>query len=132
METSEPATSDPETPDARSKTGLLDALSEVGVEHSPSTGEMLCTEGEQHDEANVVASSSFWSDEHATTTWSARWSTGSTPFGAGDWSTVDPSVEEHRIGAMLGFPRSATARATTDIVLTAMPPHEFRAQVEQA
>jgi putative ABC transport system ATP-binding protein len=35
------------------------------------------------------------------------------------------------LGAMLGFPRSATARATSDVVLTAMPPHEFRAQVEQ-
>lgn len=36
------------------------------------------------------------------------------------------------LGAMLGFPRSATAIATTDVVLTAMPPHEFRQQVEAA
>jgi putative ABC transport system ATP-binding protein len=36
------------------------------------------------------------------------------------------------LGAMLGFPRSATARATTDVTLTAMPPHEFRQQVEHS
>uniref|UniRef100_UPI00058BD3A6 cyclic nucleotide-binding domain-containing protein n=1 Tax=Ilumatobacter nonamiensis TaxID=467093 RepID=UPI00058BD3A6 len=36
------------------------------------------------------------------------------------------------LGAMLGFPRSATARATTDVVLTAMPPHEFRSKVEHS
>jgi putative ABC transport system ATP-binding protein len=36
------------------------------------------------------------------------------------------------LGAMLGFPRSATARAHTDAVLTAMPPHEFRQQVEHS
>lgn len=35
------------------------------------------------------------------------------------------------LGAMLGFPRSATARAMTDVVLTAMPAHEFRARFEQ-
>lgn len=34
------------------------------------------------------------------------------------------------LGAMLGFPRSATARTTSRVVLTAMPPHEFRAQLE--
>lgn len=36
------------------------------------------------------------------------------------------------LGAMLGFPRSATAIAKTNVVLTAMPPHEFRQQVEDA
>ena len=36
------------------------------------------------------------------------------------------------LGAMLGFPRSATARAVTDAVFTAMPPHEFREQVEHS
>jgi putative ABC transport system ATP-binding protein len=35
------------------------------------------------------------------------------------------------LGAMLGFPRSATARAVDKVVLTAMPPHEFRQRVEQ-
>jgi len=35
------------------------------------------------------------------------------------------------LGAMLGFPRSATARAVDEVVLTAMPPHEFRQRVEQ-
>ena len=35
------------------------------------------------------------------------------------------------LGAMLGFPRSATVLARTDVTLTAMPPHEFRQQVEQ-
>jgi putative ABC transport system ATP-binding protein len=36
------------------------------------------------------------------------------------------------LGAILGFPRSATARAVGDVVLTAMPPHEFRQQVEHS
>ena len=45
---------------------------------------------------------------------------------------LGPGQYVGELGAMLGFPRSATARATTDVVLTAMPPHEFRAQVEQA
>ena len=36
------------------------------------------------------------------------------------------------LGAMLGFPRSATARAVSDAVFTAMPPHEFRQQVEHS
>ncbi len=36
------------------------------------------------------------------------------------------------LGAMLGFPRSATARAQVDVVATAMPPHEFRQKVERA
>jgi putative ABC transport system ATP-binding protein len=36
------------------------------------------------------------------------------------------------LGAMLGFPRSATARAMTDVVLTATPPHEFRQRIEKA
>jgi putative ABC transport system ATP-binding protein len=36
------------------------------------------------------------------------------------------------LGAMLGFPRSATARAHSDAVFTAMPPHEFRQQVEHS
>ncbi|MFN3255908.1 MAG: ATP-binding cassette domain-containing protein [Ilumatobacter sp.] len=34
------------------------------------------------------------------------------------------------LGALLGFPRSATAVAQTDVVATALPPHEFRAQLE--
>ncbi len=36
------------------------------------------------------------------------------------------------LGAMLGFPRSATARTIGDAVFTAMPPHEFRQQVEHS
>lgn len=36
------------------------------------------------------------------------------------------------LGSMLGFPRSATARAVSDAVFTAMPPHEFRQQVEHS
>jgi len=45
---------------------------------------------------------------------------------------LGPGQDFGELGAMLGFPRSATAGATTDVVLTAMPPHEFRAKVEQA
>ncbi|MFK8026310.1 MAG: ATP-binding cassette domain-containing protein [Ilumatobacter sp.] len=36
------------------------------------------------------------------------------------------------LGAVLGFPRSATAITATDVVLTAMPPHEFRARFERS
>lgn len=34
------------------------------------------------------------------------------------------------LGAMMGFPRSAAARATTDVRLTALGPHEFRQKFE--
>lgn len=36
------------------------------------------------------------------------------------------------LGALLGFPRSATARALTDAAMTAVPSHEFRQRVEDA
>ncbi|MFK7919693.1 MAG: ATP-binding cassette domain-containing protein [Ilumatobacter sp.] len=47
-------------------------------------------------------------------------------------ATLGPGQYFGELGAMLGFPRSATARATTDIVATAMPPHEFRERVEHS
>ena len=30
------------------------------------------------------------------------------------------------LGPLMGFPRSASARAATDVVLTVLSPHEFR------
>ena len=30
------------------------------------------------------------------------------------------------LGPLMGFPRSASARAVTDVVLTVLSPHEFR------
>ncbi|BAN04020.1 ATP-binding cassette domain-containing protein [Ilumatobacter coccineus] len=45
-------------------------------------------------------------------------------------ASLGPGQYFGELGAMLGFPRSATAIAATDVVLTAMPPHEFRQQVE--
>lgn len=45
-------------------------------------------------------------------------------------ASLGPGQYFGELGAMLGFPRSATAIATTDVVLTAMPPHEFRQHVE--
>jgi putative ABC transport system ATP-binding protein len=36
------------------------------------------------------------------------------------------------LGALLGFPRSASVRAVSDVVLTALAPNEFRSRVEQA
>ena len=47
-------------------------------------------------------------------------------------ASLGPGQYFGELGAMLGFPRSATARAVGDVVLTAMPPHEFRQQVESA
>jgi putative ABC transport system ATP-binding protein len=47
-------------------------------------------------------------------------------------ATLGPGQYFGELGAMLGFPRSATARAASDVVMTALPPHEFRAKVEQA
>jgi len=47
-------------------------------------------------------------------------------------AVLGPGQYFGELGAMLGFPRSATVLARTDVALTAMPPHEFRQQVEQA
>ena len=47
-------------------------------------------------------------------------------------ATLGPGQYFGELGAMLGFPRSAQAIATTDVLATAMPPHEFRQQVEHS
>lgn len=47
-------------------------------------------------------------------------------------ATLGPGQYFGELGAMLGFPRSATAKATTDLVANAMPPHEFRERVEHS
>lgn len=47
-------------------------------------------------------------------------------------ATLGPGQYFGELGAMLGFPRSATVKATTDLVATAMPPHEFRQRVEHS
>jgi len=46
--------------------------------------------------------------------------------------TLDQGKYFGELGALLGFPRSASVRAVTDVVLTALAPNEFRARMEQA
>lgn len=47
-------------------------------------------------------------------------------------AALGPGQYFGELGAMLGFPRSAKAIATTAVTATAMPPHEFRQQVEHS
>jgi putative ABC transport system ATP-binding protein len=47
-------------------------------------------------------------------------------------ATLEPGQYFGELGAMLGFPRSAKAIATTDVVANAIPPHAFRRQVEHS
>ena len=47
-------------------------------------------------------------------------------------ATLGPGQYFGELGAMMGFPRSAAARAATDVALTAMGPHEFRRRFEGA
>ncbi len=45
-------------------------------------------------------------------------------------ATLDAGQYFGELGAMMGFPRSAAARAGSDVTLTAMGPHEFRRRFE--
>ena len=47
-------------------------------------------------------------------------------------ATLGPGQYFGELGAMMGFPRSAAARAASDVTLTAMGPHEFRRRFEGA
>lgn len=107
METSEPATSDTDTRDARGHAGLLDALGEAGVERSLSAGEVLCTEGEESDEAYVVIDGII----EAEVTGYA---------GAMTVAAHGPRSIVGEVTTLIGGHRSATLRATCPARVTAI------------
>ena len=53
-------------------------------------------------------------------------SSGYSPTGRGVLARLGPGQYCGELGPLMGFPRSASARAGTDVVLTVLSPHEFR------